>query len=115
MICTQVALEALPPAKLADAAASIGADARSVLYRERALRAAHLGMRQLAGRGAQWHDGADGYVPVLGQADIEQLEVVACRLDDDADYLGGLSACRRRAQMPGTLRQRVREMEQEAQ
>ena len=110
-----VALEALPPAKLADAAASIGADARSVLYRERALRAAHLGMRQLAGRGAQWHDGADGYVPVLGQADIEQLEVVACRLDDDADYLGGLSACRRRAQMPGTLRQRVREMEQEAQ
>ncbi|KAH8053279.1 phosphatidylinositol kinase [Aureococcus anophagefferens] len=72
-------------------------------------------MRQLAGRGAQWHDGADGYVPVLGQADIEQLEVVACRLDDDADYLGGLSACRRRAQMPGTLRQRVREMEQEAQ
>ncbi|KAH8088867.1 phosphatidylinositol kinase [Aureococcus anophagefferens] len=86
-----VALEALPPAKLADAAASIGADARS------------------------WHDGADGYVPVLGQADIEQLEVVACRLDDDADYLGGLSACRRRAQMPGTLRQRVREMEQEAQ
>ena len=104
-------LDALPHARLADAAARAHADARAVLSYELDAKAQHEAWRKRQPKGKEYNDGADGWLPRLDPRSLERLQKAGARVAEDPDFLSGLAAVRRKAQFRATLSQDIREAE----